>query len=118
MTMLNFKSLAVGATITLACVGAFAQAASAPSTPVVDKREARQEKRIEQGIASGQLNAKETHRLDKEQAAIGKAEVRAKADGTVTAKERRHLNKMQDRASHDIHKQKHDKQTAASTPKP
>jgi len=115
---MNFKSLAIGATISMLCAGAFAQAASAPATPRVDKREARQEQRIEQGIASGQLNARETHRLDKEQAAIGKAEDRAKADGTVTAKERRHLNKMQNRASHDIHKQKHDKQTAASAAKP
>lgn len=116
--MLNLKSLTVGATIAVACLGAFAQAASAPQTPGVDKREARQDQRIQQGVGSGQLNAKETYRLEKEQAAVNKAEDKAKADGTVTAKERRHLHKMQDRASHDIHKQKHDRQTAASGVKP
>lgn len=113
---MSFKSLAVGATIAIACIGAFAQAASAPETPRVDKREAKQEQRIEKGVASGELNARETKRLEKEQSAIGKAEDKAKADGTVTAKERRHLNKMQNRASHDIHHQKHDRQKAASSP--
>ena len=109
--MMNFKTLAISTTLAVASIGAFAQAASAPSTPRVDKREANQEKRIDQGVASGQLNAKETRRLDKEQAAITKAETNAKADGKVTKHERRKLNKMQNAASKDIHAQKHDAQT-------
>jgi hypothetical protein len=109
--MINFKTLAVSATLAVASIGAFAQAASAPATPRVDQREANQEKRIEQGVASGQLNAKETHRLDKEQAKIAQAETKAKADGKVTKHERRKLHKMQDAASKDIHAQKHDAQT-------
>jgi len=109
--MINFKTLAISATLAVASIGAFAQAASAPATPRVDKREANQEKRIEQGVASGQLNAKETHRLDKEQAKITQAETKAKADGKVTKHERRKLDKMQDAASKDIHAQKHDAQT-------
>lgn len=113
---MNVKSLALGATIAMACIGAFAQTVSSPQTPRVDKREARQEQRIEKGVASGELNARETQRLEKEQAAIGRAEDKAKADGTVTAKERHHLNKMQNRASRDIHHQKHDRQKAASGP--
>ena len=36
---------------------------------------------------------------------------RAKADGKVTAHERGHLTKMQNRASRDIYRQKHDAQT-------
>jgi hypothetical protein len=113
--MLNFKTLAVGATIAIASISAFAQATSAPQTPRVDKREARQEARIQQGVASGQLTPKETYRLEKEQAAINKAEAKAKADGTVTPHERKRLAKMQNKASKDIYKQKHDAQTA---PKP
>jgi hypothetical protein len=116
--MIDFKLLAVGATFAVASLGAFAQAASAPHTPRVDAREVRQEARIEKGVASGQLTARETARLEKEQAVIGKAEARAKADGTVTKSERRRLHKMQDHASRDIHHQKHDKQTAASAAKP
>ena len=110
--MLNLKTLAVGATIAIASIGAFAQAASAPQTPRVDKREARQDTRIQNGVASGQLTPKETYRLEKEQAAINKAETKAKADGKVTKHERRRLAKMQNKASKDIHDQKHDAQTA------
>ncbi|MBI3367056.1 MAG: hypothetical protein HY021_00950 [Burkholderiales bacterium] len=88
----------------------------AASTPRVDKREARQQKRIAQGAASGQLTPRETQRLEKEQNTVNKAEDKAKADGTVTAQERRRLTKMQNHASRDIHHQKHDAQTTSSMP--
>ena len=112
--MLNLKTLIAGATLAIVSVGAFAQAApaAAASMPRVDKREAKQDTRIQNGVASGQLNAKETYRLEKEQAAINKAEGKAEADGKVTKAERRRLHKMQNRASRDIHHQKHDAQTA------
>jgi hypothetical protein len=91
----------------------FAQAASsAAATPRVDQRQANQEKRIDQGIASGELNQRETRRLEKQQSVINRAEDRAKADGTVTKTERRSLHKMQNHASKRIHHQKHDAQTA------
>lgn len=109
--MIKLKTLAASATLTLASIGAFAQAASAPATPGVDQREAKQDARIQQGVASGELNAKETYRLEKEQAVINKAEAKAKADGKVTKQERRKLHHMQNRASKDIHAQKHDAQT-------
>lgn len=111
--MFKLKTLAVAATLAVATVGAFAQAASSPAaTPRVDQRQANQEKRIDQGIASGELNKRETRRLEKEQNVINRAEDKAKADGTVTKVERRRLHKMQNHASKDIHHQKHDAQTA------
>ena len=60
--MLNLKTLLIGGSLAIASIGTFAQAdaPATPATPRVDQREANQEKRIEQGIASGQLNAKET----------------------------------------------------------
>ena len=75
----------------LAVAGAAASAqtaASAPgaNTPRVDQRQANQEQRIDQGIASGALTKRETRRLEKEQTVINKAEDKAKADGTVTAR--------------------------------
>ena len=109
--MLNLKTVAIGATLAIASIGAFAQAA-APATPRVDAREAKQQARIDAGVASGQLTAKETNRLDKQQGRIAATEANAQADGTVTARERRHLARMQNRASANIHKQKHDAQTA------
>jgi hypothetical protein len=115
--MLKLKNVAIGATLAIASIGAFAQA-SAPATPKVDAREAKQQARIDAGVASGQLTAKETNRLDKQQARIAGAEAKAKSDGVVTKHERRHLARMQDRASANIHKQKHDAQTAPVASKP
>ncbi len=110
--MLNLKTLAVGATLAIASIGAFAQATTPPATPRIDARAANQQSRIDAGVASGQLTAHETNRLDKQQARVASAETKAKADGTVTGAERRHLTRMQNRASANIAKQKHDAQTA------
>ena len=110
--MLNLKTLIAGATLAIVSAGAFAQASTAASMPRVEKREANQDTRIQNGVASGQLNAKETYRLEKEQAGINKAETKAEADGKVTKAERHRLHKMQNHASRDIYKQKHDAQTA------
>lgn len=115
--MSNLKTLAVGATLAIAAIGAWAQA-SAPVTPHVDARQTKQQARIDAGVASGQLNAKETKRLEKQQGHVAAAEAKAKADGTVTRAESQHLSKVQNRTSANIHQQKHDAQTAPATAKP
>ena len=80
------------------------------ATPGLDKREANQQKRIDQGVASGQLNAKETNRLDKREAKLNADEAAAKADGKVTRKERMKLKHEANKDSKAIHRQKHDRQ--------
>ena len=93
---------------------AFAQAPAAnpAATPGIDKRMANQQKRIDQGVASGQLNAKETSRLQKREAKLAAdTTAAAKADGVVTAAERKKLHREAHRDSKAIYKQKHDKQT-------
>lgn len=85
---------------------AFAQA----ETPVIDERQANQEQRIDQGIASGQLNEREANRLNKQQEHINKMEDRAKSDGVMTKKERARIVAAQDRASRHIAREKHDRQ--------
>jgi hypothetical protein len=114
--MLNLKTIAFGTALVAVSLGAFAQATTTttPVTPRVDAREANQQKRIDAGVASGQLTARETNRLDKQQSRIASTEAADKADGKVTAKEHRQLNRMQNRASANIHKQKHDAQTAVA----
>lgn len=96
------------ALLALAGASAFAQT----NTPRVDQREANQQARIAQGAASGSLTPHETQRLEKEQARIDNAEAKAKSDGTVTTKERRRLHAMQDGASRDIRRKKHNERTA------
>lgn len=86
---------------------AFAQA----ETPVIDQRQANQEKRIDQGIASGQLKEREADRLNKQQERINKMEDKAKADGVVTKGERARIDRAQDRASRRVAREKHDSQS-------
>lgn len=91
---------------------ALAQGADTTSTPRIDKRQASQEKRIEKGAQSGQLNQKEAARLEKGQERVQKAENKAMADGKMTKKERAHIENMQDHQSKKIYHEKHDKQKA------
>ena len=110
-------SALISALMLAASGAAFAQTAvplEPTATPRIDQRIQNQQQRIDQGVASGQLNAKETNRLDKREAKLVANTAAAKADGTVTTKERRHLKRQADRNSHAIHKQKHDQQTAAT----
>ncbi len=86
---------------------AFAQSAE---TPGIDQRQANQERRIDQGVASGQLTEREANRLNRQQERINKMEDRAKSDGVVTAKERARINAAQNRASRNIAREKHDRQ--------
>ena len=106
------------ALLTLAGASAFAQApapaAPGTNTPRIDQREARQQARIAQGASNGSLTARETQRLEKEQGRIDKTEARAKADGTVTAKERHRLHTLQDGASRDIHRKRHNARAASA----
>lgn len=87
-----------------------AQAAHPHGTPRVDQRQAQQAQRIHQGVASGQLTARESLRLRQDQRQIQRFEHHAKADGIVTARERQRLHAMQAAASRDIRWQKHDRQ--------
>jgi hypothetical protein len=101
-------------TLLAALFAALALPVMAQNTPRVDQREANQEARIQQGVASGQLTPKETAKLEKGQAKVDAMEAKAKADGKVTPKERAKLAKAQNKQSRKIYKQKHDAQT---TPK-
>jgi hypothetical protein len=113
---MNIRTALATGTLAVLSATAFAQAPAPTATPRVDARQANQEKRIEQGVASGQLTSRETLRLEREQKRVAVAEAKAKADGAVTAGERKHLHKLQNAASQDIHHQKHDAQTAAPAP--
>ena len=100
--------------VTFAAVAALALPAFAQttSTPRIDQRQAEQQRRIDQGVKSGQLNKKEAERLDKGQARIEKMEKKAMADGKMSPKERAKIEKAQDQESKRIFREKHDKQTA------
>jgi len=79
-------------------------------TPRIDRREANQKHRIQQGVRSGELTRRETARLAAEQARIRAMERRARSDGDVTARERARLQRELNQSSRHIYRQKHDRQ--------
>lgn len=87
-------------------------ASAQTETPIIDQRQTNQEQRIDQGIASGQLNEREARRLDRQQNHIDRMEDRAKSDGIVTRKERARIGAAQNRSSQHILKEKHDRHEA------
>lgn len=104
------KKQIVVAVFALATGAVFAQTASPTATPRVDQREQRQQQRIDQGVASGQLTPRETARLERQQGRIDAAEAKAKSDGVVTRKERKALARRQNAASRAIYRAKHNAQ--------
>lgn len=85
--------------------------AQAQNAPAYQQRDVNQERRIEQGLQSGQLSTREAARLQGEQAHIDRMESKALRDGNVSAQEKARINAAQGRASADIRRQKHDAQT-------
>jgi hypothetical protein len=118
---MKIQALIAAVAVTL-CGAAFAQVpAPAPkdplATPRIDQRQINQQKRIDQGVASGQLTPKETARLEKRESKIAADKTLAKSDGKVTRAERRRLRREENRASKAIYKQKHDRQTVSAAKK-
>ncbi len=109
-----FAALVFGLAALPALAQTPAPAAKDPTaTPRLDRREARQEKRIEQGVKSGQLTDKEAARLEKREEHLKAQEAKAKADGVVTPQERAKLEREANRDSRAITREKHDRQRAA-----
>lgn len=73
----------------------------------VKHRQIRQQKRIHQGVKSGEVTRREAHRLEREQFRLQRSKRKAFSDGSVTPRERIRLEKQQDRASRHIFRAKH-----------
>jgi len=111
----RFAMLIVGTG--LCTLGLVAQSQPQPATTVtprreakVEKRAARQEKRIAQGVATGQLTPKEAARAERKQAHIQRDIAKAEADGKITRKEATRIEHEQNKASRQIRREKHDAQ--------
>ncbi|MGI8788980.1 MAG: hypothetical protein ACR2HG_14655 [Pyrinomonadaceae bacterium] len=80
-------------------------------TRSINRRQARQERRIEQGAANSSLTPKETYRLEKQEARISELEAKDRASGgRLSLKERAELNRLLNSEDHRIYQQKHDAQ--------
>ena len=77
----------------------------------ITDRQIRQQERIHQGVASGELTAREVAALEREQCRIRKSKQRAWSDGELTPVERGRLDCLQDWASAHIYNKKHNNAT-------
>lgn len=113
------RALICGAALLiLGAPGAFAQSSSdaAPAhKATIHQRKVNQQKRIGQGVRSGQLTPRETARLERQQKSINHEErnMRKADDGHLTKADRKALNRRQNRASRNIYRKKHNTKTGA-----
>lgn len=103
------------ATLVVALVAPLAATAQAQTTDQhrhsINARERRQERRIHQGVRSGELTRREARRLQAQQARIRVNEAYARrSGGRFTARERARIQRQENRASRRIYRQKHDRQ--------
>lgn len=101
------KKLLTVAVLAALSLPAFAQ----HTTPQIDQRQDRQERRIEQGVRSGELTPRETARLERGQARIRHMERKALADGRISRRERAAIDRAQDRQNQLIARLKHNDRT-------
>jgi len=76
----------------------------------IERRDAINNERIEQGIRSGQITPREAARLRAKQAHIERMEARARRDGVVTGRERERIEVAQNDLGRSIWREKHDRQ--------
>ena len=101
------KKLLTVAVLSALCLPALAQ----NTTPRIDQRQDNQERRIEQGVRSGELTPRETARLERGQARIRKMERHALADGRISRRERAAIDRAQDQQNQLIARLKHNDRT-------
>jgi uncharacterized membrane protein YebE (DUF533 family) len=75
------------------------------------QRNVNEQRRIEQGIKSGQLTNREAGRLERGQAHVNQMEARAGRDGHVGPHEQQRIQAAENHQSNHIYNQKHDRQT-------
>jgi len=82
-----------------------------PRVNQVNNREQHQQQRIANGIQNGTLNSKQASNLEKRETAVQNREKAdmAKHNGHLTKNEQAGINRQQNRISHSIYEDKHDK---------
>lgn len=96
-------------TMLIAAAAATALAAVPAAAQTVNQRQYHQQRRIDNGVASGRLTPGEAHRVERQQASIDRQEdrMRARNGGPLTRSQRARLQYRQDNASRHIANAKH-----------
>lgn len=89
---------------------AAAQAQTAPAQNAASdtQRDANQQRRIEQGLKSGQLNTRQASNLEQREANLDRTEQHDMHNGPMTKAENAQIQRMQNRDSAAVYKDKHD----------
>jgi hypothetical protein len=103
----NKMKLKIFGGVLVAALAITSIASAQTRTPVINHREHRQERRINQGVRSGELTRNEARHLRNDERRIRDDKRMAKADGHVTRGERRHLRHEENRTSRAIYRDKH-----------
>lgn len=97
--------------LTAFCAVFLAASPALAERPSVKNRQVRQQKRIGQGVASGELTRAETRRLERNAARIRRSVVRDRVDGgAFTPAERLDAQRKLNKQSKAVYRQKHDAQ--------
>lgn len=75
------------------------------------QRNVNEQRRIAQGVQSGQITNREASRLERGASRIFRQEARAGADGRIDRNEQRHIQGAQNHQSQAIYRERHDGQT-------
>jgi hypothetical protein len=107
--MLTGSAVAQTTTSTTAGAGPGVVDPGHPRVNQVNRREARQQARIANGVKNGSLSPKETSHLEKREANVQAREQKDMAahNGHLTKAEQRGINRQQNRISRTIHQDKH-----------
>jgi len=97
--------------IALAITAFFSLSAFAQTAASTVQRDVNQQKRIEQGIQSGQLTNKEVSKLERGQARVNRKEARTGADGHVGPAEQANIQNAENHQSKRVYKKKHNNNT-------
>jgi hypothetical protein len=94
--------------IVTAALAAMPFATLAQDAASIVDRNGDQQRRIEQGLRTGDLSVQEAARLEREAARVNQIESRALRDGTLTDAERARIDRAQDHLGRDIARERHD----------
>jgi len=103
----NFKEASMKAAATVIAVAVaslFSVAASAQTVGSEVQRDVNQQRRIEQGLKSGSLNAREASQLEKGEARIERMESNAAKDGKLSPAEKARIQRAQNQESRRINR--------------
>jgi hypothetical protein len=101
------KSILVTATLVFAGLASL-PAEARPHHRGIDARQHAQERRIDAGVARGELTRCEAARLDRRGDRVARREGAYRASGGLQPRERYDLNRRLDSVSRDIREQRHD----------